>query len=195
MGQRLLIKAKQVLSRRATAPIVFTLPLLAIILVYIRHEGEKWNREDGFWLIREGQYEESLYYLEAVLLKDPADVEVILGCAIAYYHLENYDEARGLLSRVEELQADHPKLFLYRGLLDIAEERTESALRNLRHAEELGSDPEIHFYLGSVYLMKERYADARYHFEQFIQDGDASSPLRRIAEHNLGDIDNMHLNR
>ena len=106
----------------------------------------------GYLLWTQRQYQEAASELQAELGNDPNHVQARLYLADADIQMNQLDDARPLLEKVEQQDFSIPLVHLDLGIVYIEAGRNEDALRELTAAEKLTPDDvNIHWRLGRLY--------------------------------------------
>lgn len=133
----------------------------------------------GYLLWTQKQYKEAVSEFEAELANDPDHVQARLYLADSYIQMNQMDDARPLLERVEQQNASIPLVHLDLGIVYTEAGRNQDALRELLAAETLTPDDvNVHWRLGRLYRVLGKTDEAKAEF-------DKAGKLNKAADEDL----------
>jgi tetratricopeptide (TPR) repeat protein len=141
----------------------------------------------GYLLWAQKQYPEAVSEFQAELANDPNHIQAMLYLADSEIQLNQLEEGRPLLEKVEKLNPKVPLVHLDLGIVYTEAARKEDALRELTLAAKLSPDDvNVHWRLGRLYRIMGRVNEAKAEF-------DKASTLNKAADTDLfNKIANAH---
>lgn len=133
----------------------------------------------GYLLWTQKQYPEAINEFQAELANDPRHAQATLYLGDAYLQLNQADQARPLLVKAVQLNADAWLGHLDLGVIDSDAGRNDQALAELETAERLKPDEvNVHWRLGRLYRTMGRKDEAK-------AELDKASKLNKAADEDL----------
>jgi tetratricopeptide (TPR) repeat protein len=133
----------------------------------------------GYLLWTQKLYKQAASEFQAELANDPDHVQAKLYLADSDIQMNDLDDARPLLEKVEQLNPAFGLVHLDLGILDSEAGRNEDALRELTEAAKLTpNDVNVHWRLGRLYRSEGKKDEAKAEF-------DKASTLNKAADEDL----------
>lgn len=126
---------------------------------------------------------EALERFREALAMDPSLNVARLNAAVALRDLQQFDEAREILTGLTAVEPDNVRAWYQLGLIDSVVGEPERGVESFRRAVELDPlDADAHYFLGTMLVGLERYEEAIDSFEEAIR----LDPFHVSAEYGLG---------
>ena len=140
----------------------------------------------------QGRVQNAIFLLEPLHQHNPHHLEVLKNLGAAYIIRQRYDEARVLLERAVEIEANNSDLWINLAaarlgkLEESTQERQDLAIEAYKKALDVNPKAaNVHYMLGLVYRQREEYLPAIAHFsialDQDPNDKDARNMLADLG--------------
>lgn len=96
------------------------------------------SRSNGDRLLADGRYDEAIAAYQAQLARNPENARAWRNLGTAYFRADRLEEALESFENAERIQANHPTIILYRGLISESRGRYDEAEALYRGFLQLG---------------------------------------------------------